>query len=170
MVIKIHEAFNVLQPLKLQQVSTGQLHTKAEHMNSGNQWEEVHVYGRQREDWSRVKWWKGSAQGQARRESTQSAQRSTWAEDGTWGRLRVWEELSDRRRPPARVPLGSPPPLATRTVGTVGGAGAELGGSREPNMLFHSSFRLESCFVCLRAGEKQKDDKNMIHSKKTFLP
>ncbi len=93
---------------------------------------------------------------QRRDDSTLSAQRSTWAEDGTWGRLRVCEELPDRRRSLARVPLGSPPPLGTRTLGTVEGVCAKLGGSREPNMLFHSSFKLESCFVCLRAVRRDK--------------
>lgn len=94
---------------------------------------------------------------EGRDDSTLSAQRSTWAEDGTLGRLRVCEELSDRRRSPARVPLGSPPPLGTRTLGTVEGVAVELGGSREPNMLFHSSFKLESCFVCLRAVTREKN-------------
>ncbi len=101
-------------------------------------------------------WEERAEKEQGRDDSTLSAQRSTWAEDGTWGRLRVCEELSDRRRSPARVPLGSPPPLGTRTLGTVEGVCAELGGSREPNMLFHSSFKLESCFVCLRAARRDK--------------
>lgn len=131
---KISDDWYDSKPLQTTKLQHRQMHTKKR------------CWWRKDDGWERMRKSRGGT------DSTLSAQRSTWAEDGTWGRLRGCEELSDRRRSPARVPLGCPPPLGTRTLGTVEGVCAELGGSREPNMLFHSSFKLESCFVCLRAA------------------
>ena len=73
-------------------------------------------------------------------------------------------EDSERRGFPAWMASGSavcPCPL---------GIGWEmLVGSRDPNMLFHSSFTFESCFTCFLAisnqeGEKKNHNHDRIHS------